>query len=318
MRRLSKAGARKEATLTRTLKAFAPLPAIAIGAAIAALHGVAWTAYAPNVVALGVGLALTFTVRRAAAAAWMPALAALAIAATLLAPGLDGVHRWIGVGGLLLNASAALAPWILLGLGADDRRARTRASVAALVVQVVHLAQPDAGQATALGAGMLPLLLARAREDRAARPVALASVLLAGAAWLRRDPLPAVDHVERILGLAWSSGALTTAAALAAIVALFVSLPFPLPFVRAAGLYLGAAFAVTFLGNFPVPVLGAGAGPVLGWYALAALGSGWRRSNHEATIDHEHRHDEGSEAEAQVHVAVAGARGGTSGDAGGG
>ncbi|HVX94676.1 MAG TPA: hypothetical protein VHK47_07185 [Polyangia bacterium] len=159
-------------------------------------------------------------------------------------------------------------------------------------------------------------MLARAREDRAAVPVALASALFAGATWLRPDPLPAVDHVERILGLAWSSGALTTAAALAAIGALFVSLP--IARAPTAGLYLGVAFAVTFLGNFPVPVLGAGAGPVLGWYALAALGSGWRRSNHEATIDHEHRHGEGSEARSSSHVEVAGPRGGASGDAGGG
>jgi hypothetical protein len=34
--------------------------------------------------------------------------------------------------------------------------------------------------------------------------------------------------------------------------------------------YLLAAVAATFCGNYPVPVMGAGAGPVLGWYAMAA------------------------------------------------
>lgn len=36
-------------------------------------------------------------------------------------------------------------------------------------------------------------------------------------------------------------------------------------------LYLLASFIVTFIGNFPVPVFGAGAGPVLGWYALLGI-----------------------------------------------
>ena len=36
--------------------------------------------------------------------------------------------------------------------------------------------------------------------------------------------------------------------------------------------YTVAALVVTELGHFPVPVMGAGAGPVLGWYgAMAAL-----------------------------------------------
>jgi hypothetical protein len=35
--------------------------------------------------------------------------------------------------------------------------------------------------------------------------------------------------------------------------------------------YLLASFVVTFVGNFPVPVFGAGAGPVLGWYALLSV-----------------------------------------------
>ena len=35
--------------------------------------------------------------------------------------------------------------------------------------------------------------------------------------------------------------------------------------------YLIAQFAVTEIGFFPVPVLGAGASPVIGWYLMAGL-----------------------------------------------
>jgi hypothetical protein len=35
--------------------------------------------------------------------------------------------------------------------------------------------------------------------------------------------------------------------------------------------YLMAAFAVTEIGNFPVPVIGAGASAILGWYLMLLL-----------------------------------------------
>ncbi|KFE71753.1 hypothetical protein DB31_0014 [Hyalangium minutum] len=37
------------------------------------------------------------------------------------------------------------------------------------------------------------------------------------------------------------------------------------------GAYFGGALAATELGNFPVPVLGAGAGHVLGWYSALGI-----------------------------------------------
>jgi hypothetical protein len=40
---------------------------------------------------------------------------------------------------------------------------------------------------------------------------------------------------------------------------------------QALACYFLASFVVPFVGNFPVPVFGAGAGPVLGWYALLSV-----------------------------------------------
>lgn len=250
-----------------------------MGLAIALEHGAPWSAYAPNAAALVLGVALLLLTRRMEDpvwrdhAAWIPGVVALALLATLFGPDVDGVHRWLGFAGLRLNASAAFTPWLLLGWTAP-LRLRPRAAVAATVAQLVHLAQPDAGQATALAAGMLPLLLDRTNlERRVGLPLAVGFWALAAATWHRRDPLPAVDHVERSLVLASSGGVFwITAAALAAIALL---LPLAAAVCRRADslalavvLYLSATFIVTCVGNFPVPVFGAGAGPVLGWYAL--------------------------------------------------
>jgi hypothetical protein len=237
----------------------APLPALAVGAVIAHRSGAPWSVFAPSLIGLAGGLAGYFAARRVRAealAAWMPALAAAAICATLLAPDLEGVRRWIALGPLRVNVSAALAPWLLLGHDAPRSAVRGRAAAAVLVAQVAHLAQPDAGQATALAVG-----IALSTRERA---LSAGVALLAAATWLRPDPLAPVAHVERVLALAAAQGAPSVAAAALAVAALLV----PLRARPAAAAYLLAALIVPLVGHFPVPVLGAGAGPVLGWYAL--------------------------------------------------
>jgi len=244
----------------RPLALLAPLPAIAVGAALAARHGVGPAAFLPNLAAAAAGAALAWAAgRREALPGWVPWLATLGIAATLLAPGLDGVHRWLPLGPLRLAASAALAPWLLAAVaGAPGPGALAALAVA----QAVHLAQPDAAQATALAVGALPLLLGRRTASGAA-----AAALLTGSAavaWQPADSLQPVAHVEGILELAWRSGPPWFALAAGALALAFL----PLRRSPAAAAYLAAAVACTFGGAFPVPLLGAGAGPVLGWYGL--------------------------------------------------
>ncbi|WP_224371240.1 hypothetical protein [Hyalangium versicolor] len=92
----------------------------------------------------------------------------------------------------------------------------------------------------------------------------------------------AVPHVERILHLAADAGALWLVATLLAAAALLVPAVHhavqlfsrkseAAPLVATLAVYFGLTFVVTELGAFPVPVLGAGAGPVLGWYSLLGL-----------------------------------------------
>jgi hypothetical protein len=251
--------------LGRAWRVLAPLPAIFLGAAVTSAPPVA---LAPSLVAWAVGAAAFLVATRGEArpAAW-PAWAAVALLAlTLVAPGDDGVHRWLAVGLMRLNVSAAVLPWIVVVLATAEGAARGRALVVACAAQAIHVAQPDAAQATALACAALPLVLAR--EARATAGVA-ALLALAAVAWTRRDPLPPVDHVERVLAIAWARGPRWTAACGAAALALFApAAAAGNQLGAAAALYLLAALVATFFGHFPVPVLGAGAGPILGWFAL--------------------------------------------------
>lgn len=94
---------------------------------------------------------------------------------------------------------------------------------------------------------------------------------------MQPDPLAPVDATERILRLVASNGPVWLGGAALAGIALFAPFAQSLGDRRtaslglAAALYLATSFAVTFVGNFPVPIFGAGAGPVLGWYAWLAL-----------------------------------------------
>jgi Cell cycle protein len=262
----------------------ASLPAIGVGAVVARESHVPVAAFLPNLVALVVGGAAALCFLRVSSNTqhrllrWLSVAGFLAIAATLVGPGIEGVHRWLSVGSFRLNASAAFLPWILGGLASQAPRDRALALALALAVQIIHFAQPDAAQATALAVGMMPFLAdGRLAHGRAGRGVGAASLVVAACTWMRADPLLAVDHVERIIVLASSQS--MTAWAVAAMIALFAPMVLAVR-TRAAmakrlrlafSLYLGALVGVTFFGNYPVPVMGAGAGPVLGWCAIIAL-----------------------------------------------
>lgn len=267
-----------------------PLLPILIGAWVARAHGVSPKAFAPNLAAAVLGLVLVALLGRRF---WKhperlaPVLAASALAllaATLLFPSLDGVRRWISLGPVRLNASAVLVPWLLLALWMLLGQARLGLALGLVAVsQVLHIAQPDAGQATAFCAGVL-VLLGTARSIPRAGRVAGSAIAVIGAAvaWGRADPLDAVAHVERILHLAAGQGVPWLLAALVALGGLFLPMAHTVAgwgskrseaaaLAVGLGAYFGGALAATGLGNFPVPVLGAGAGHVLGWYCALGI-----------------------------------------------
>lgn len=209
------------------------------------------------------------------------------LAATLAGGGMEGVRRWIRLGPLLLHSSALFAP-LLLVLAGRHVDVRPRSTIAALALaQAVHVAQPDAGQATAFGAATLVLLLGK-RSQIGARTAALAAVLAAASialAWTRPDPLAPAPFVEDIVQRAFGLGPAHGIVALASLVPLvlapllarntgaIVSPISPSVSERAVLMtYLTCSLAVVLAGEFPVPLLGFGASPVVGTFlGLGAL-----------------------------------------------
>jgi cell division protein FtsW (lipid II flippase) len=258
------------------------LGTVLTGCAVASASGVSAGSWGRNLVAWLVGalVAALFAIQRSNGfLRGLLVAAPVGLAATLLNPGQEGVHRWIDVGPVHANLAAILLPGGIVALAALAVRERWTWLVAALV-GVLLVLQPDASQAAAFGAGVVVILM-RLPVPRGARAAGIAAVLaLVAAAWLRPDPLEPVAEVEGIIGLAarWSPLAALLAVALLAGVVLSPLLagrgedgpP------RTASIALAAYFALSALaplvGAFPVPLAGIGMSPIVGfWLGCGSL-----------------------------------------------
>ena len=201
----------------------------------------------------------------------------LVIEAWVMAAGvsMEGVRRWVALGPVLLHPASLLVP--LAAWSAAQRLDALAAALLAATLAVLAV-QPD-------GAAVLALTLALgavAIADKTKRGWAIGLTVLgaACAAWAftRIDPLPAVDHVETVIPNAFAaSPVLGVLAGLA-----MATLPLAMLWRRRTPETLALAAAWTgfvlanLVANYPAPVIGAGASPVLGWLLSAGLAIGGR------------------------------------------
>lgn len=271
----------------------ASLGAVGVGALVCALSGVPAGLWVRNLAAWLVGGIVAAAVARIVgprALRLLPWIAAAALAGTFLGPGQEGVHRWIAAGPLTMNVAMLVGPAAVVALAAAPRLDGW-AWGAAFVCLVILVLQPDASQATAFGLAAAVVVGARSKPGIRRAAVVAGTVLLAGAAWLRPDPLPPVPEVEEIVELAWAR-AIPLAVAILALLAAAAAAPAwaarrSQPEVRLAGAALSAClglWAVTpFLGAYPVPLAGVGVSPVLGaWLGVGLLAGVMRRRADES------------------------------------
>ena len=243
--------------------------------------------FLPNVAGaiIGAGFYFAFQKNRGFVTKYIIAISAVGIAlvaASFLFPGTSGVHRWILLGPLALNISMALSPLIIFGIDLILDRNHDLALAMTFAIGLVHALQPDAGQATSFAAGMLYIYGFKNRIPKSIRfGGIIITFILAARAWTSADPLEPVPQVEEILHVIAREG---VAGVIASFVAIGLVLwPFAIGLKRrdltdssqafriALFLYFVTQFIVAELGHFPVPVIGAGAASVIGWFVALAL-----------------------------------------------
>ena len=274
--------------ITRRLWCLAtPVPALIVGALIMRQHDVPASRWGLNLIG-GVIAAAVCSVFLARSRTSMSQTVAMvsscfvvgALAATFAVTGSMGVHRWIPIGPLTMHAGAVCLPLFIVALRVLDAfggKLRWGPILLAMAGATLLLLQPDAAQATAFAAAVFTLLIASKQRAHAAWVAALVIAALAGWTWTQRDPLPPVPYVEGIIGLARQNGPVWLVASIATLAVL--PLPFFIgpsgshsAFVRALGVYWCVCILAPFVGHFPVPLVGFGLSPIVGYFvALANL-----------------------------------------------
>ena len=272
--------------LKRLSPACAPLPALIIGIVAMRQLGVSTTAWSINIAATTLGLLIWAVVRR-----WPPltrrrslmVLTAATLAAILLpfaSEGMLGVYRWFSVAGLRLHAAAIVAPLIILCIAAAASHGISGALAISAASAIILALQPDAAQTTSLAAASAVVLIYARREPMHKVLLGVALLLVvSGVSFIRHDPLPPVAHVEEIFGVVASRG--PGWAVMATVALLLLPVPFLAAWYRhrkpaalALGVYVAATLLAPAWGTFPVPVMGAGASPILGYFIALAVGVG--------------------------------------------
>lgn len=256
--------------------ALASLLSIALGAVVMAVGDMPLGIWIRNPVAWLVagGVSLFLASRGWLGAALLP-IAVIVITLSFVGPGQEGVHRWLDLGPVQLNAAALVLPAAIAAFS----RAPAIIAIACFAMIAALLAwQPDISQLA--GFVFAGVILASSRFGWRG---ALVAAVLAGAAVAlclsRPDPLLPVPHVEGIFLLAWDQQpAMAIAMGLALAATCLSPLLLPArPELRAPGMALVGYFALTgaafLLGAYPVPLAGYGLSFVMGWWlGFACLG----------------------------------------------
>ena len=204
----------------------------------------------------------------------------LGLAVPLLAEA-PGPERWASLGPINLYMAPALLPSFLVACSvwiARGRRSQHFAFAAIVGASVLLVAQPDASQALAL-LGASVVAVARSPSRSQVSIVALAFAALATAwAFSQPDPLQPVAHVEGVFALAFGhslfAGAAVIASAAALVVGLHVNSSGGRTWLSIVAVYYAVLYACSVAGLTPAPLIGYGAGPLLGFGLMVAAASG--------------------------------------------
>lgn len=196
----------------------------------------------------------------------------LFILLTFISAGMEGVHRWVSVGIIRFNVSMIVLPIIIIStwrlLQANQLWV---AVITTLAVAILMLVQPDASQLTGFTIPMMVLLYNKLDKKLLSLFTLGILTVLIILSWVFLDNLPAVAYVEEIVGLLANMGLLWLVLGVISLVIL------PVPFIFfppknlilpsvCLGLYFIIVLISTLFGNFPVPLMGYGISPIIGYY----------------------------------------------------
>lgn len=262
----------------RALGIVCAIGAVTLGLAYMTIAGAPVRYLAVNTGALVIGQTLLALLGRIMPAGrrWVSAviltMASVMLATAIVGDSVDGVTRWVSLGGLAIQPSLILLPVMLVAFA----RRRNMLTTAGIVATAVAMAiQPDRAMAGILAVGLA--VFAVMRPDRHVFAAFGTSIVGFAATLVRADTLPAAPYVDQILYSSFDVHPCAGAAVLGGSTLLFV--PAIMGWCRdPANRDAYAAFAAVWLtgfvaaalGNYPTPIVGYGGSAIIG-YALSLL-----------------------------------------------
>lgn len=191
---------------------------------------------------------------------------------TFIDSGISGVHRWISIGPIKLYITSILIPLLVILLWEQFNKANNLfAILVTCLVSIILLLQPDASQMTSFGIVMIILFYKKINKKVVLGILISILILMIIFSWIFLDSLPSVTYVEEIIRLVIEMGFMWTIFGIVSLIILiFPFILFPRNgyklLSRCIGLYYILVLTTTYFGNFPVPMMGFGISPIIGYF----------------------------------------------------
>lgn len=265
-----------------------------------------------NVGALAIGLMMLVLIGRTAPIGrqWtggaIVAMTGALLATALAGTEVEGVSRWVKLGGFAIQPSLILLPLMIVAFS----QARSFLATAGIVAAAAAMAlQPDRAMAGMLVLGLAALsTICRDRQSIVALAASIAGFVVTLA---RADTLPAVPYVERVF---YSSFDAHAGAGLAVVIgSALLLIPAIVGWRRDAdnratyaafGAVWLAAITAAALGNYPTPIVGYGGSAIIG-YILSLLALPKRAEAHVGVGSRMHGGTDGMPSDRHLLVGLA-------------
>lgn len=267
--------------MNKCLWKFVPIitmfPAIAIGTITMYLNDVSVFIYIQNIICFIVlSLCNIFFLKRKNFFKHLPPIVwvIVCIAALLLTfidSGIEGVHRWTVIGPVRLYISVIVLPVFFINVWSLLKKEKWIFLTGAIIcISILLTLQPDASIMTAFSVTCAVMFW-----DKMKKSYWLLFIMfltsLSMVTWVFLDELEPVEYVEGIFRLISDKGIIWSILGIISLAIMIIPFLLFSPDANKRlsvcfGMYFATILVTTIFGNFPVPLMGYGISPIIGYY----------------------------------------------------
>ena len=199
-------------------------------------------------------------------------VSSLLLGLTFIGPNIDGVHRWIRIPFFTFNIATIVIPITIVAFYRLIEEKQYVVSLMGIIVIGSFLfLQPDASQLLAFSLPMIVLVLKSKISKVITTSFSIILLFLILKSWIALDSLQPVNYTEGILTMVYETSIVLYIIGIASL--LWIPICFLVLCQKQSrnicvGIttYYWIMIFATFAGNFPVPFMGYGLSPILGFY----------------------------------------------------